>query len=157
MIAAAYHSVISCLGNRKRDWIDMQEFVYTISPRLYETDAMGHINNATIAAWFEVVRVEFLKTLVAPGSTPEKGINKNWILASVHIDFKGETFYGPDVDLKIVDASIGNTSLTVSCEMHQEGRLTVQGEAVVVYMDYDTKTTVRIPESMRERLLSEHA
>jgi acyl-CoA thioester hydrolase len=128
----------------------MQEFVVTITPRMYETDAMGHINNATIAAWFEVVRVGFLETLEDSGP----GIKKTWILASVHIDFKGETFYGADVDLKIVDAKIGNSSLTVNCEMYQAGRLTVTGEAVVVRMDYDTKSTLRISDEIRERLES---
>ncbi|MEM9398560.1 MAG: acyl-CoA thioesterase, partial [Pseudomonadota bacterium] len=32
-------------------------FSKTLSPRFYETDALGHINNVTIAAWFEVARM----------------------------------------------------------------------------------------------------
>ena len=128
----------------------MQEFVITITPRMYETDAMGHINNATIAAWFEVVRVRFLETLA--GADP--GLNKNWILASVHIDFVGETFYGTDVTARIVSATVGNSSLTLETEMSQEGRQTVTGMAVLVRMDYDTKTTERIPDAIREDIAS---
>jgi hypothetical protein len=57
--------VESCRCHWSRSWrVQLKEFAITITPRLYETDAMGHINNAIIAAWFEVVRVRFLESLV---------------------------------------------------------------------------------------------
>jgi acyl-CoA thioester hydrolase len=126
----------------------LKEFAITITPRLYETDALGHINNATIAAWFEVVRVRFLESLV-DGSTD---IIKNWILASVHIDFVGETFYGTDVTAKIVEASIGNSSFTLHTEMAQGERQTVRGKAVLVHLDPATKSPSRIPDALRAKL-----
>ena len=126
----------------------MPEFSITITPRFYETDAMGHVNNASIAAWFEVVRVRFLESLV--GDSSVTGVS--WILASLHIDFVGETFYGQDVTARIVGAEAGNTSLTVTVEMHQGERQTVRGTAVLVHMDYKTKTTLRVPDSYREQL-----
>ena len=126
----------------------MKEFAITITPRLYETDALGHINNATIAAWFEVVRVRFLESLVEGMS----GTGKDWILASVHIDFIGETFYGTDVIGKITDASIGNSSFTITCEMSQGGRQTVRGKAVLVHLDLETKIPTRVPDELREQL-----
>jgi acyl-CoA thioester hydrolase len=126
----------------------LKEFAITITPRLYETDALGHINNATIAAWFEVVRVRFLESLV-DGSTD---IIKNWILASVHIDFVGETFYGADVTAKIVEASIGNSSFTLHTEMAQGERQTVRGKAVLVHLDPASKSPSRIPDALRAKL-----
>lgn len=124
----------------------MKEFAITITPRLYETDAMGHINNATIAAWFEVVRVRFLESLV----DPSPGIARDWILASVQIDFVGETFYGTDVVAKIIEAAIGNSSLTLHTEMFQGGRLTVRGKAVLVHIDPQSKAPTRIPDALRD-------
>jgi acyl-CoA thioester hydrolase len=126
----------------------VQEFAITITPRLYETDALGHINNASIAAWFEVVRVQFLESL----SEDAPDIVKSWILASIHIDFLGETFYGSDVTAKITDASIGNSSLTLQTQMEQGGRDTVRGNAVLVHMDPQSKKPARIPDSYREKL-----
>ena len=126
----------------------MKEFFITITPRLYETDALGHINNATIAAWFEVVRVRFLESMAE--ASPD--IVKSWILASVQIDFVGETFYGADVTAKIVEASIGNSSFTLQCEMEQGGKQTVRGKAVLVHMDPQSKSPARIPDSLREKL-----
>ncbi len=49
----------------------MQEFATIITPRLYETDAMGHINNATIAAWFEVVLVHIEPQSKTPTRIPD--------------------------------------------------------------------------------------
>ena len=126
----------------------MKEFCITITPRLYETDAMGHINNATIAAWFEVVRVRFLESLV----DRSPGIARDWILASVHIDFVGETFYGADVIAKIIAAQIGNSSLTLHTEMFQGDRLTVRGKAVLVHIDSQSKSPTRIPDAVRDKI-----
>ena len=120
----------------------------TIKPRFYETDALGHINNATIAAWFEVARVNLLESL-GDGRAESA---KNWILASLHIDFVAETFYGTDVIATITTARPGNSSLTVECEMTQDGKLTVRGTAVLVFMDVEQKKPTRIPDEMRELL-----
>ena len=126
----------------------MKEFAITITPRLYETDAMGHINNATIAAWFEVVRVRFLESLV----DRSPGIARDWILASVQIDFVGETFYGADVIAKIIEAGVGNSSLTLHTEMFQGNRLTVRGKAVLVHIDPQSKSPTRVPDALRDRI-----
>jgi acyl-CoA thioester hydrolase len=126
----------------------LKEFAITITPRLYETDAMGHINNATIAAWFEVVRIRFLESLVERSP----GISRDWILASLQIDFVGETFYGTDVVAKIIEAGIGNSSLTLHTEMFQEGRLTVRGKAVLVHIDPQSKAPTRISDALRDKV-----
>ncbi|MGL4566298.1 MAG: acyl-CoA thioesterase, partial [Halioglobus sp.] len=73
-------------------------------------------------------------------------------LASLKIDFIAETFYGTDVIATVTDATAGNSSLTVCCEMSQGGKLTVRGTAVLVHLDAVTKQPSRIPESLRERL-----
>jgi acyl-CoA thioester hydrolase len=126
----------------------LKAYATTITPRLYETDAMGHINNATIAAWFEVARVRFLESL----ANQESGLSKEWILAALQIDFVGETFYGSDVVASITEATVGNTSLTLQCEMAQGDRLTVRGSAVLVYMDYQNKSAMRVPDDLRDKI-----
>jgi acyl-CoA thioester hydrolase len=94
-------------------------FSVTITPRFYETDALGHINNASITAWFEVARVSYLESIW----DKDPSAAKNWILASLQLDFLAETLYGTDVIADIIDARVGNSSLTVICAMSQEGRV----------------------------------
>jgi acyl-CoA thioester hydrolase len=74
------------------------------------------------------------------------------VLASLKIDFIAETFYGTDVVATITDATIGNSSLTVACEMTQGGKLTVRGSAVLVHLEGVAKRPSRIPDSLRDRL-----
>jgi acyl-CoA thioester hydrolase len=126
----------------------VQEFSVTIKPRFYETDALGHINNATIAAWFEIARVGFLEDLQVNDSDAAK----NWVLAALQIDFLAETFYGSDVIASITEASAGNTSLSVSCKMSQGGKQTVRGKAVLVYMGPQGTSPVRIPDNIRAEI-----
>jgi acyl-CoA thioester hydrolase len=126
----------------------LKDVAITITPRFYETDALGHINNATIAAWFEVARVNFLESVGE--NDPDSAMG--WILASLHIDFKAETFYGSDVTASITEATLGNSSLAVQCEMSQKGAVTVTGKAVLVHMDPQTRSPSRIPESIRQRV-----
>jgi len=120
----------------------------TITPRFYETDALGHINNASIAAWFEVARITFIESL----GKQTAASSVNWILASLQIDFIAETFYGADVIATVTDATAGNSSLTVICEMSQGGKLTVRGKAVLVHLDTQSKRPSRIPDGLREKL-----
>ena len=126
----------------------MQDFSIIIAPRFYETDALGHINNASIAAWFEIVRMKFVESLGA--ADPERA--SDWILASLQIDFVAETFFGNDVTARVTEARAGNSSLTVMCEMSQQDQLTVKGKAVMVYLDPHSKKPARLPEALRERL-----
>lgn len=126
----------------------MTDFSVSITPRFYETDALGHINNIAITAWFEVARVRFMEAIDATEKTAEKG----WVLAHIAMDYVDETFYGTDVDVAITRAEVGNSSLTMHCEMRQDERLTVKGSAVLVRLDLDSKTKQRVPDSMREAI-----
>ena len=135
----------------------MPDFSITITPRMYETDAMGHINNASIAAWFEVLRMRFMEDRLDNGPSfafdPAAGVG--WILASVHIDYRGETFYGSDVTGRIMDVEIGNSSVKFIGEMEQDGRATMAGYAVLVFIDLKTRRPVRVPDEVRTALLDD--
>jgi acyl-CoA thioester hydrolase len=125
-------------------------FTVTVTPRSYELDSLGHINNAVIAAWFEVGRVGFIESLTAGEGKFNAG--GGWVLASVTIDYRDETFYGDDVEIQCFPARIGNSSLHLQCRMLQAGRLTVEGAAVMVHRSPDGGGSTRIPEGLRRRL-----
>ena len=125
----------------------MADFSISITPRFYETDALGHINNIAITAWFEVVRVRLLERIGSQDAAPT-----DWVLASITMDYVDETFYGSDVEIGITEAVAGNSSLTVVCEMRQGNRVTVKGSAVLVHLDLATKNKKRIPDSIRSAI-----
>jgi acyl-CoA thioesterase FadM len=52
----------------------------------------------------------------------------------------------------VADAKVGNTSLTVFCEMRQGGDMKVKAKAVLVFMDDKTRAPTRVPEFLRKQL-----
>lgn len=85
-------------------------FTRTIEPAFYDTDALGHINNTRLPAWFELARNDLFK-LFTPDLDP-----KQWrlIMARIEIDYRAELFYGHDVELRTYLTRLGNSSFTVT-------------------------------------------
>jgi acyl-CoA thioester hydrolase len=125
-------------------------FNITITPRFYETDAFGHINNTVIAGWFEAGRASIFKIF-----TPDLDIKQlTLILARIEIDFVAQTHYGDDVIIKTGIELVGNSSFVVCQEAWQNGILVAIGKAVQVYFDFKTQKSDRIPDKQRAQLES---
>ena len=116
----------------------------TISPRFCETDANGHINNVAFAAWFETGRLSYLE-LLDERSNSSKSV---WLLASVRMDYLLEVFYGEDIEVEVVAARLGRSSLQLECRMHRAEELVLKGRARVVYVGEDNKPC-SIPNRLR--------
>jgi len=123
-------------------------FTETIQPRFAETDALGHINNATLPVWFEQCRTPIFEMFV-PGLSVKAW---NLILAKVEVEYTGELFYGSDVEVKTSIAKIGNSSCVVYQEAWQNGNLCAKGNATLVHFDHQAKKSVAIPDDIRNQL-----
>jgi acyl-CoA thioester hydrolase len=128
-------------------------FTTTVSPRFGDMDSLGHINNTVLAIWFELGRNPLFRIF-------EPNLNfspETWplILAHTDYDFVDELFFQHDVEIKTFIDRVGNKSFTIYHEAWQQGRLCVQGKAVVVYYNFKKKQSVPIPEDKR-KLLETH-
>jgi len=124
-------------------------FSVTVTPRACETDMLGHINNTSIAVWFEELRTRYLNHLRDTGD----GLPPlNLLLVSVTLDYLDETFYGTDVIMTVRSVDVGNTSLTMEGDMHQDGRHVVKARAVLVSCNPETRRPQRINDAYRERI-----
>lgn len=124
-------------------------FAITIRPRASETDLVGHINNTVIAVWFEELRTSYLMHL----QEGEDGLPPLHVtMASVTIDYLGETFFGSDVEARLRSVTLGNTSMTMECDMFQNGRQVVRARAVLVNWDRETRKPQRIGDDYRQRI-----
>tara|TARA_B100000767_G_C19643585_1_gene483635 strand:+ start:601 stop:1017 length:417 start_codon:yes stop_codon:yes gene_type:complete len=120
----------------------------TITPRFAETDALGHINNTVLPVWFEQGRHDIFEA-VHPGLSVD-----NWplILAKISVEFKAQIYFGEDVVVRTAIEKVGHSSILVNHEAWQYDQLVAQGEAVMVYFDYQTSRTAEIPPAVRDRL-----
>lgn len=120
----------------------------TLSPRFYETDAFGHINNIVVAGWFETGR-EWIFRVFTPDLDPRK---LPLILARIEVDFVAQTYYGTEVEVRTGIGSFGRASFVVLQELWQGGKLVAKGRAVQVYFNHDTQKSEPLPERFREQL-----
>lgn len=126
-------------------------FVRTVEPAFYDTDALGHINNTRLPAWFELARNDLFK-LFTPDLDPKK-----WrlMLARIDVEYRAELFYGHEIEVRTYISRLGNSSFTVTQEAHQNGTLAGLGNAVMIYYDHQEKRSTPIEGELR-KALQEH-
>lgn len=90
-------------------------FFMTVTPRFYETDALGHINNTVLSNWFEASREPVFRLF-----NPALALNGwNLILARVEIDYVAQTHYGKPVEVR---SWIGRIGIRPSWSSRMPGR-----------------------------------
>lgn len=126
-------------------------FRMTVTPRFYETDALGHINNTVMLGWFEASREPVFRLFNATLALDQW----NLILAKVEIDYVAQTHYGQDVLLLTGIEKIGNSSFVVAHEAWQNNVLVAKGRAVQVVFNYATQKSEPLTPEMRT-VLEQH-
>nr|WP_298380939.1 thioesterase family protein [uncultured Halomonas sp.] len=123
-------------------------FTRQIEPAFYDTDALGHINNTRLPAWFEWARNDLFR-LFTPDLDPRK-----WalIMARMEVEYHAELFYGEDIELRTWISRLGNSSFTVTQEAWQKGRPGARGNTVMVYYDHAAKRATPLPPEIRHEL-----
>lgn len=121
---------------------------YTFKPRFNDTDALGHINNASIATWFEEGRRPVFEYFI-PDLDPKKW---NLIIARVEIDYLAQGYYQKTTTVKTSVEKIGNSSFVLLQEASQDGTVISRGKAFLVYFDYEKQKSKPIPDDIRSKL-----
>lgn len=126
-------------------------FVENFKPRFNDTDALGHVNNASIVTWFEHARRPIFEIF-----NPNLSIEKwNLILARVEVDYLGQVSYEHEVEIKTFFEKLGNSSMVIVQEALQNLEVVARGKAVMVHFDYKTNKSSPIPQVIKSKL-SEH-
>lgn len=119
-----------------------------IEPRVSETDGVGHINNTTIPNWLEAARNPLFKLF-----TPDDSFD-NWrmVILNINVDYLSQIYFGKEVEVYTWVKKIGNSSLELYEEIHQDGILCVKGKAVYVNFNVEKQQSEPIPVDIREEL-----
>lgn len=120
-------------------------YLVDIQLRFSDTDRLGHVNNAKMATFAELGRLEYL------GAT---GADLNaWILARLVLDFRQQVHLGQKVQVASSVRRIGNTSITLEQKVLADGAVAADIESVIVRFDYASQRPVPVPEAVRRQLL----
>lgn len=119
-----------------------------IDPRVSETDGVGHINNTTIPIWFEAGRNPIFKLF-----TPDN-MFENWkmIIINIAVDYVNQIYFGKEVEVRTWVKRIGNSSLELYEEIHQDGKVCAKGIATYVNFNLHLQKSEAIPNSIRREL-----
>jgi acyl-CoA thioester hydrolase len=122
----------------------LQPFSTAIQVRFHDTDALGHLNNTAYAAYAELARVDFLRSQGTEAGT--------FILAHLSIDFRKQVRFGEAVSVLTRVERIGTSSLTLAQAVQSDGEVAADCRSVLVFFDYPSDRSKRLPDELRERL-----
>ena len=113
-------------------------FLYTITPRVADTDALGHINNTVLPCWFEEARTPLFRIL-----NPTLDFAKwNIILAHLEIDFLKQIYFHSNVEIRTWVSRMGNSSFDLIQQLWQNGDLCASSKVVIVHFDFKAQKSV---------------
>ena len=117
--------------------------------RYNDQDTLGHVNNAVYSTFFEAGRTSFIEPMMREVGAEAKSLD--FVLARVTIDFIAELSYPGAVDIGTHVLRLGNKSITFGNGIFNEGHDTCVAtcEAVLVFFDLDTRTSVAPPAALR--------
>lgn len=103
--------------------------------RYADTDRQGHVNNAMFSTYMETGRVEFM-------SDPAMGVldeNASFVIANSNLNLLGEINWPGTVEIGTRVVRIGNSSVTLTQGLFQNGKLVATADTVIVQMNETTR------------------
>ena len=117
-----------------------------------DVDVLGHVNNAKYLEYLEWGRVRWYREYQFL-SRDLQTQNLNYVVASIHINYRLEAKMEERLTVTTSLARLGNSSMILKQEiLNEQGQLVADAEVIIVLFDTRLRKSVRIPEDMRERL-----
>ena len=133
-------------NNRKRVHVER------IRIRWGDMDALGHVNNVTYFRYMEQARIGFFEKLLAGRLWVDLGL----VIANATCEFKRALTYPGDLEVSVYIDTPGGSSLKTFYEIRMEGDPVpyTEGSAVVVFVDPRTHKPTRVPQAVRDCLVT---
>ncbi|MEM7188157.1 MAG: thioesterase family protein [Pseudomonadota bacterium] len=122
--------------------------------RFADMDILRHVNNVALAEYFEASRTAFVYDVIALAGVD---MTNEFVLARVVIDFLQELHYPGTVEVGARLTRIGNKSMTSGYGIFQGETCFATSEAVNVFYDLSTRTTMTPAPTVRAILEKELA
>ena len=146
-------------SNRQRVGPDRFAYWRPIEIRFGDTDAMGHVNNAAYATYFEAGRAGYYRAVTGRGFQETLEAGASFALASVRIDYRSPAFFGERLVLGCGTTWVGRSSCGMAYRLtaaddpvRGAGRLVAEGDSVQVFFDPRTGRAIRLPRDFVERV-----
>lgn len=112
----------------------------SIQVRYSDTDALGHIAYESYVTFMQVGRLGVFEEIAKL-----TGWQEPVVVAHIDLDFIQECFYGDEISVTTWCSHVGNKSMTLSGEIHANGKLVARGSTVHVGFDAETRKSKALP------------
>ncbi|CAN5649454.1 thioesterase family protein [soil metagenome] len=130
---------------------------HPIEVRFADTDAMGHVNNATYLTYFEAARAGYYAALAGtPFGHGETGRRHTFLLAEARVVYRAPAFFGEPLVCECRAAWLSRSSFGLEYRVVAEGsvvaprRVIADGDTVQVMIDHATARVVRMPADLAQ-------
>lgn len=135
--------------------MNKSEFTHkiTLPVRWSDLDALGHVNNATYFSYLEMGRVDYCDKVMDVHFSPDT--KAGWILADIQCSYHQQIHYPATIELCTRMGKLGNKSATLNAAIFRQGKdiPLATSKAIVVWFNFETQQTERIPDSVREAII----
>lgn len=120
-----------------------------IQLRFNDTDALGHVNNGTYMAFYDLGKIAYFEALFGRKIDPQ---NTGVVVAHLETDFLEPVFLNDDLAVQTRIDRIGNKSFTLYQQLidRRTGIVKSTCKVVMVGYDFETRTTQQITDEWRE-------
>lgn len=121
--------------------------VVGVEVRFADTDAQGHVNNASYLTYCEMARIRYWSDVTGEPFAAGAGGPESLILAEARITYRAPVFYGDVVTVESRATRIGRSSFTLEHRLTAAGpsrpaRLVAVSDSVLVRYDYETAAAI---------------
>jgi acyl-CoA thioester hydrolase len=124
-------------------------FVIPIEVRFRDLDAMGHVNNAVFASYFEMGRLALYRALHGADLAAR---DFDFILARLEVSYRRPVHLDDACRLGVRVAEIGRSSFVIEYRLEAGGELAATGSSVQVFFDYARGEKRPVPDGFRARV-----
>ena len=115
-----------------------------------DTDAQGVVYYGRYMPYFDLARVEYLRSLGLLGDGNER---RQFAMRAMKVEYHAPARFDDAIEIDVRVSRIGTTSVTTEFAAYLESEvLAVTAEQTAVLVDLDTRTTCPVPDSFRERI-----
>lgn len=137
-------------------WEEEFDFYYSVKVRFSETDMFGHLNNTVPFVYYELARVEYLKTigLMQKWLRPESELIP--VVADLQCDFLKQVFFDEELKIYVKANSVGNSSVNLHYMVKKANEeICIAGRGTIVQISKITGKGVAWTDDIRTQFLED--
>lgn len=130
-------------------------YEHPIEVRFVDTDAFGHVNNATFLSYFEAARAGYYARVTgSPFMTGAQGLKHTFVIAEARITYRSPVLFGEPLFAGVRFAWVGGSSFAFEYRIRAEksavgeARVVADGETMQVMFDLARNRVMRVPADL---------